>query len=355
MRNLLAHKTGCDGVLKQSPFSPDFLKLSVMLAILLTAFFCSFLIGRYPVAPHVVMSILAAKIFHLPQTWPDAVEKIVFNVRLPRILAAMLIGSALAASGAAYQYLFRNPLVEPKLLGVSFGAGFGAGMGIIFHLSWFWIQVSAFGGALLAVTCSVLISAYFGKSVTVLVIGGMVISYFFQALIWALQYVADPNDTLPAIVFWMMGALNKVSLVDFKWACPLIVIPLGVLYAVRWPINILGMGEEEAHTLGVNVKWMQGVVIVCATLVTAASVSISGIIGWVGLVIPHIARMVMGSNFAHIMPATLLMGAAYLLIIDNLSRSMAAVEIPVGIVTAVLGAPFFIFLLAKTRAMKRKI
>ncbi|HEY3424227.1 MAG TPA: iron ABC transporter permease [Negativicutes bacterium] len=333
----------------------DTFKLSVMLAMVIAVFFASFLIGRYPVSPDIVFTILVSKILHLPQTWPETMEKVVMNVRLPRIIAAMLVGSALAASGAAYQNLFRNPLVDPKLLGVSFGAGFGAALGIILHLSWLWVQVGAFGGGLLAVTCSMLISTYFGKSITVLVVGGMVVSYFFQALIYALQYVADPNDTLPTIVFWLMGGFNKVSMGDFKWAFPLIALPTAILYAIRWHINILGIGEEEAHTLGVNVKWVRGIVIVCATLMTAAAVSISGIIGWVGLVIPHIARMVMGTNFSRILPASLLMGGVYLLIIDNLSRSIISIEIPVGILTAVIGAPFFVFLLARTRANKRRL
>lgn len=337
-----------------SPYK-DGIKLSVMLAAGCAIFFASFLIGRYPVSPMMVMTILTGKIFHLAQTWPPMMERIVMNVRLPRIVAAMLVGSALAVSGAAYQNIFRNPLVEPKLLGVSFGAGFGAGLGIIFHLSWFWIQACAFGGGLLAVVFSLLIGTYFGKSITVLVIGGMVVSYFFQALIWALQYVADPNDTLPAIVFWLMGGLVKVSMTDILWVLPLILVPTAILYVLRRHINILGVGDEEAYTLGVNVKWIRGTVIVCATLMTAASVSISGIIGWVGLVIPHMARMIMGSSFARILPASLLMGGIYLLLIDNLSRSVVAVELPVGILTAVLGAPFFVFLLAKTRAKRRNL
>lgn len=337
-----------------SPYK-DGIKLSVMLAAGCAIFFVSFLIGRYPVSPMMVMTILTGKIFHLAQTWPPMMERIVMNVRLPRIVAAMLVGSALAVSGAAYQNIFRNPLVEPKLLGVSFGAGFGAGLGIIFHLSWFWIQACAFGGGLLAVVFSLLIGTYFGKSITVLVIGGMVVSYFFQALIWALQYVADPNDTLPAIVFWLMGGLVKVSMTDILWVLPLILVPTAILYVLRRHINILGVGDEEAYTLGVNVKWIRGTVIVCATLMTAASVSISGIIGWVGLVIPHMARMIMGSSFARILPASLLMGGIYLLLIDNLSRSVVAVELPVGILTAVLGAPFFVFLLAKTRAKRRNL
>jgi len=333
----------------------DSIKLSAMLVAVFAIFFASFLVGRYPVSPTMVITILTGKIFHLAQTWPATMERVVMNVRLPRIVSAMLVGSALAVSGAAYQNIFRNPLVEPKLLGVSFGAGFGAGLAIIFHLSWFWIQGCAFGGGLLAVIFSMLIGTYFGRSITVLVIGGMVVSYFFQALIWALQYVADPNDTLPAIVFWLMGGLTKVSMADILWVLPLVVVPTAILYALRRHINILGVGDEEAHTLGVNVKWIRGTVVVCATLMTAASVSISGIIGWVGLVIPHMARMVMGSDFSRILPASFLMGGIYLLLIDNLSRSVVAVELPIGILTAVLGAPFFVFLLAKTRAMRRKI
>lgn len=332
----------------------DKMKLLILLVLVLAAFFASFLIGRYPVAPDMVFSILSAKILYLPQTWSDTMEKVVINMRLPRIFAAMLVGAVLAVSGAAYQNLFRNPLVDPKLLGVSFGAGFGAAAGILFHLSWLWIQAGAFAGGLVAVMCSMAIGSYFGKSITVLVIGGMVVSYLFQALIFALQYVADPNDTLPTITYWLMGSFTKVSLGDFRWIIPLTAIPTAVLYAIRWHINTLGVGEEEAHALGVNVKLIRGIVIVCATLMTAAAVSISGIIGWVGLVIPHIARMIMGTNFSLILPASLLLGSLYMLIIDNLCRSIIAIEIPVGILTAIIGAPFFVFLLAKTRARKRR-
>ncbi len=325
-------------------------KLAVMLFVLLAAFLGSFLIGRYPVAPDTVLAILLSKVFPLQPTWSETMDTVVMKVRLPRIAAGMLVGGALAVSGAAFQNLFRNPLASPSILGASWGAGFGAVLGMILHLPWLWIQALAFFFGLFAVFCTVCISSFFGnKSMVTLVLGGMVVSAFYQALIFALKYVADPMDTLPAITFWLMGGFTKTTLSEVAWALPPIAVALAALYAARWQINVLGVGEEEAHTMGINVKLTRALVLVGATLMTAAAVSVGGVIQWVGLVVPHIARMLVGADFAALFPASLLIGGAYLVLMDNLSRSLFSLDIQVGIFTALIGAPFFVFLLAKTR------
>lgn len=337
-------------MLKIKPFSHDSIKLISLFLLLLVIFFASFLIGRYPVAPDMVFAILWGKLLHLPQYWTNSMETVVLQVRLPRIIAAILVGSALAGAGVAYQNLFRNSLVSPAILGVSAGAGFGAALGMVLQYSWIWIQAMAFVGGLIAVACSFVIGTFFGnKSVTSLVLGGMVVSALFQAFISVLKYMADPSDTLPAITFWLMGGLSKVTMQDTLWAIPAMVIALLVLYIIRWEIHVLGVGEDEAHAMGINIRFIQGVVILCATLMTAAAVSISGIIGWVGLLIPHMARMLVGAKFTVLLPVSLLMGSGYLLLIDGVSRSIASLEIPVGILTAIIGAPCFVFLLARSR------
>lgn len=326
------------------------MKLLALLAVLIFAFFLSFLIGRYPISPDMVMTILYSKLFFLSQSWSDILETVMFKIRLPRILAAVLVGSALAVSGAAYQNLFRNPLVSPSLLGVSVGAAFGAVLGMILHLSWIWVEALAFAFGLGAVLSTVLVSTWFGnKSMISLVLAGMAVSAFFQALVSVLKYLADPMNTLPEISFWLMGGLSKVKEQDVLWSFIPILVPMLVLYFLRWQIHILSLGEEEAHTLGVNVRRTRFVVLVCATLITAAATSIGGMIQWVGLLIPHIVRMLFGANFAIVLPASALMGATYLLLMDNLSRSIASLEIQVGIFTALIGAPFFVFLLAKAK------
>lgn len=325
-------------------------KISMLLAILVIAFFGSFLVGRFPLAPDMVVMILGAKLLGLPPAGTDIMETVVFDIRLPRILAALLVGSALAVAGAAYQNLFRNPLVSPSILGASWGAAFGAVLGMVFHLSWIWVESLAFIFGLLAVSCAIMISSWFGNKSTIsLVLAGIVVSAFFQALVSVLKYMADPMNTLPEISFWLMGGLSKVTNQDVLLLFLPIMLPMAVLYFMRWQINVLSVGEEEARTLGINVRGTRLVILACATMLAAAATSIGGIIQWVGLLIPHIARMLFGANFAIVLPVSMLLGAAYLLIMDNLSRSLASVEIQVGILTALIGAPFFVFLLARSK------
>jgi iron complex transport system permease protein len=329
---------------------PGTWKLLIM-SVVLGAIFCgSFFVGRFPVSPETVVTLLAAKAAGLPQTWPDSVETVIMQVRLPRILGAVLVGAALSAAGAAYQNLFRNPLMAPEMLGATWGAAFGAVLGMVLGLPWFGLELLAFFTGLLAVCTAVFVNSFFGgKSMITLLLAGIVASAFFQSCSEALKYLADPMDTLPAITFWMMGGLAKVSMHDVAWTLLPVLIPAVLLYLLRWRVNVLSVGEEEAHALGVDVRWTKIAVLVCATLMTAAVVSISGIIHWVGLLIPHLARMLVGADFSRVLPASLLLGGAYLLLMDDLSRSLFTVEIQVGVITALIGAPFFVFLLAKAR------
>jgi len=332
------------------PFRSNTVKLLAMIAILLIVFLGSFLIGRYPVSPETVLTILVGKIFGLPQAWSDNMETIVMKVRLPRILMALLVGGALSVAGAAYQNLFRNPLMAPEMLGATWGAAFGAVLGMVFRFPWVVMELTAFFFGLFAIFCTICINSLFGSKYTItLVLAGIVVSAFFQANTFVLKYLADPMDTLPAITLWLMGGLSKVSMQDVVWAALPVLVPVIALYTVRWRINVLSVGEEEAHTLGVNIKRTRLMVLLCATLMTAAVVSVSGVIHWVGLVIPHLARMLVGADFSRVLPASLLLGSTYLLAMDTLSRSIAAVEIQVGILTALVGAPFFVFLLAKAK------
>ncbi len=307
-------------------------------------------LGHYPLSPGQVLDVLWAGATDAASGLPPMADKVVLTVRLPRIAAAMLVGASLAAAGAVYQTLFRNPLASPAILGVSAGAGFGAALGMLLHAGTLAIQLSAFTGGVVAVAAVVLIAWRMGQgSSLVLVLSGMVVSALFQALTSALKYVADPLDTLPAIVFWLLGGLGRVGMADLAWAAPLAIAGVAALFALRWPTQVLEAGDDEARTMGVPVRGMRALLVLLATLVTAAAVSISGIVGWVGLLVPHLARLLVGQAYARLLPASILMGAGYLLLVDDLCRSAFTSELPLGIVTAVLGAPVFVAVLMKVR------
>lgn len=324
----------------------------ILLIIAVISFLISFAVGRYSISPLLMIKILFSKAFNLTATWSPAVETIIFNVRIPRIFAAMLIGSALSISGAAYQGLFKNPMVSPDILGASAGASFGAAMGILMSFSTVNIQISAFLFGLGAVLLTYFISTFIGRgnnAILVLVLTGMVISTLFSSFTSMTKYVADPYSKLPAITFWLMGGLSSISAKDDKILLVPILIGSIPLILLRWKLNVLSFGEEEAKAMGIDTRRLRMVIIVCSTLLTAASVSISGMIGWVGLIIPHIARLIVGPNYKVLLPASIFIGSAYLLLVDDIARSLFAIEIPLGILTALVGAPFFIFLLLKGR------
>lgn len=323
---------------------------SLLIIPLISLFFISFLIGRYPLGPSEVITALASKIMFLNYNISPVMDTIIFQIRLPRIIAAMLVGAALSVAGASFQGLFKNPLVSPDKLGVSAGAGFGAALAILFVAGPVMIQISAFLGGLLAVSLTYIISRTFkGTSMLTLVLCGIAIAALFSAFISLAKYVADPYEQLPSIVFWLMGSLSAVTNQDILMIIFPMIIGISILLLVRWRINVLSMGEEEAQTMGLDTKTMHAIIITCCTVITAAAVSISGIIGWIGLVIPHIARMIVGPDHKILLPASIILGAFFMLLIDDIARSITTIEIPLGILTAIIGAPFFLYLLAKSK------
>lgn len=323
--------------------------ISIVLLIFLPIFlfFASFLIGRYPISPVDVVNTILCPIF--PQLEVSStITTIVFEIRLPRIIAAIVVGAALAMAGAAFQSIFKNPLVSSDLLGVSNGAGFGAALAIILSGSNAVIQIFAFIFGLISVSITYLISrAYKAGGILILVLSGVAISAFFNALISAIKFIADPDDKLPEIVYWLMGSLASVTMDKLLMILIPIIIGFVILLALRWHMNLLAMGDEEAQSLGLNPSRVRLLIIMGCTLLTSAAVSVSGVIGWIGLVIPHMTRMVVGPDNRILIPASLSFGASFLLLIDNISRAVISIEIPIGILTAIIGVPIFLYLLKK--------
>jgi iron complex transport system permease protein len=321
---------------------------AILSVILIALFIFSFVIGRFHISPLDVIKILVSQVIPIDHTWRNVLETVVINIRLPRILAAMLVGASLALAGTSFQGLFRNPLVSPDILGVSAGAGFGAALAILFNFDNWGIQISAFCFALLAVAISFFVSKMVkGNSTLTLILAGMAIASVFGALLSLVKYVADPIDQLPAITFWLMGSLSSIKTHDLLFAAIPMLSGITTLILLRWQFNVLAMGEEEAQALGVDTSKLRVIIVLCCTLITASAVCISGIIGWVGLVIPHVGRALVGPDHKKLIPICILLGASYLLIIDDLCRTLLSVEIPIGILTAIIGAPFFIYLLNK--------
>lgn len=321
-------------------------------ALVVALFVLSFAVGPYPIPAGTVLAVVLHQANLAEKTWSDAVELVVLDVRGPRILAALVIGAALAAAGATYQNLFRNPLVSPGVLGVSAGAGFGAALGILAGLPGPAIQAAAFAAGLLAVGATVWLGRSFARdTLLVLVVAGLVVSAFFQALISLTKVVADPLNQLPTITFWLLGGLHRMTPAALLGALVPIAAAGLLLYALRWQVNALAAGEDEARSMGIEVGRLRVLLILAATLMTAAAVSVSGIIGWVGLLVPHIVRMLVGPSFAAVLPLSAVIGGGFLLGVDNLARAPGTVEIPLGILTALIGAPFFALVLARTRRL----
>ncbi len=323
--------------------------ISILLLIFLPIilFFGSFLLGRYPISPIDVVSTIMSPIFPQLEVSPT-ITTIVFEIRLPRIIAAIVVGAALAMAGAAFQSIFKNPLVSPDLLGVSNGAGFGAALAILISGAGVVTQIFAFLFGILSVSITYLISrAYKAGGILILVLSGVAISAFFSALISAIKFIADPDDKLPEIVYWLMGSLASVTVDKLIMILIPIIIGTVILLTLRWHMNLLAMGDEEAQSLGLNPNRVRLLIIAGCTLLTSAAVSVSGIIGWIGLVIPHMARMIVGPDNKILIPASLSFGASFLLLIDNISRAVISIEIPIGILTAIIGVPIFLYLLKR--------
>ncbi len=325
-------------------------RLYLLLAIFSGVFMCTGLVwGRYPVEFSDIITILG---MHCGLPFEEGIstikETVILKVRLPRILAAMLIGGGLSVSGAAFQGLFRNPLVSPYILGVASGAGFGAALGIVLWNRPFMIQSSAFLFGISAVAAAWFMSRFYkGSGSLVIVLAGVIVGAFFQSLLSLIKYVADPDDKLPVIIYWLMGSLASITMADLYTVLVPMTVCLFILMLIRWKLNVLSFGEEEARALGIEAGRLRIFVIVMVTIITASAVSVSGIIGWVGLVIPHLARMIVGPDYMKLIPTSLALGACYLVFIDGLARNISAAEIPLGILTATIGAPFFAWMLTK--------
>lgn len=304
--------------------------------------------GRFPIAIADVLGILAGR---TEPALGATAPLVVWNVRLPRVLGALLVGAALAAAGAAFQQMFRNPLVAPDTLGVSAGAALGAVGGIFLGLSIVAIQVLAFGGGLAAVALVWMVAARMRAldPIVTLILIGIVVSGLVGAGVSLLKYVADPYNQLPAITFWLLGSLAGFAAADLRVAALPILLSLAALWFIRWRVNLLTLDDDEAQALGVGVTLLRAVVICAATLATATAVAFTGVIGWVGLVIPHCARLAVGPEFTRLLPASVLFGAAFMLAVDTLGRTLATIEIPPGVLTALVGSPVFVYLLARMR------
>lgn len=319
--------------------------LAVALTVILIG---SVVLGRYPIGIRELGGILLSKIADIEPFWTKTQEALLLNHRLPRIVLACLVGCCLSTAGVAYQGVFQNPMAAPDILGASSGAAFGAALAILLDMGNSMIVMFAFVFGLATVGMVIYTGRRAkGKRSLGLILSGIMIGSLVSSGTSFIKLVADPEDQLPAITYWLMGSLNGTTPRDVL----LVLIPMGLgltmLFLLRWRINVLTLGDEEAQTIGVNAGRLRILVILCATLITAASVSVSGVIGWVGLVIPHLTRRMVGNNYKHLMPAAMLFGAIFLLLVDNISRNLMATEIPIGILTSLIGAPFFIFLMSR--------
>ena len=320
-------------------------------ALLLALVLVAFGVGRFPVAAEDLASVLWARVTGAEHGLDPTIEAVILKIRGPRVAAALLIGAALAAAGAAYQNMFRNPLVSPDILGVSAGAAVGAVLGIFLSLDVFMIQSLAFAFGLAAVALVYMTAnAVRGHDpLLVLVLAGVVVGALLGACIALMKYLADPHNQLPAITFWLLGSLASAAPGDVWAALPLMFVGFAPMWLLRWRINLLSLDDEEARALGADTGRVRVTVIAAATLMTSASVAIAGVIGWIGLVIPHFARLLVGPDFSRLLPTSVLIGAAFLLAVDTLARTVARIEIPLGVLTAFIGTPLFLWQLATPR------
>ena len=305
-------------------------------------------VGRYPLP----MSDILAFVFG-QKVVDEHTALLLTDVRLPRIVAALLVGGSLSVSGVAYQGMFKNPLISPDILGVSSGAGFGAALAILLSWSMLGIQLSAFAFGLAAVLIALALSKRISgvhSQALVLLLSGIITGAMFGAFISLTKYIADAEYKLPDITFWLMGSLTNVTATQVLTIAPIVLLAVLPLYFSSWRLNVLSFGEDEAHTMGVQVQRLRLVVILSATLLTATVVSITGLIGWIGLVVPHIARFIIGSDNRYLLPAAFMLGSSFLIVIDLLSRTLSALEIPLGIIASIIGAPIFFFVLKSVKS-----
>lgn len=329
---------------------PFWAAMLILFGCLILACVLSTTLGRYPISLKELCGIAWSK---LPFTqvepfWTATQEALFLHHRVPRILLSCLVGCCLSTAGACYQGVFQNPMAAPDILGASSGAALGASLAIILGYVNFVISGFAFVFSLGTVALVIFVgNRAKGNRVVGLILAGVMISSLVSSCTSFIKLIADTEEQLPAITYWLMGSFNGADMDEIKWIIIPMAIGLIIIFALRWRINILSLGDEEARTLGINAKRLRAIIIICASLITAASVSVSGIIGWVGLVIPHMTRRIVGNDYKKLIPATMLLGACFMLLVDNICRNVWATDLPVGILTSFVGAPFFIYLIMK--------
>lgn len=325
------------------------LAVAVLAAALMVCILASFTLGRYAVPPKELLGILGSHLgLPIGRFWTARMEAAVWNIRLPRVLLSVLVGACLAAAGASYQGIFQNPMASPDILGASAGAGFGAALAILLGRTSIGITLGAFFMSLVTVALVFTVSRHAkGERVLGLVLAGIMVSSLFQSGTSFIKLAADPNNQLPQITFWLMGSLSGARWQELGFVILPMLAGLIPLLALRWQLNVITMGDDEARAMGVNAPRIRLVIVVCSTLVTASAVSVSGMIGWVGLVVPHMLRRVVGSDYRWLLPASMLGGGLFLLLVDNVSRSLTG--IPIGILTSFIGAPFFLWMITGRR------
>lgn len=322
--------------------------LVILIITLLLVSVASLCIGQYKIPAKNVLLILLSRIFPVTEVWNDTMFRVVMYSRLPRVAAALLVGGALALAGSAYQGVFRNPLVSPDLLGVSNGACVGAAVSILLGLGYFGTVSFAFIFGIVAVTLTVMFPRLLNRrSAVSLVLSGVIVGGFFSSVLGLLKYIADADTELAEITYWQLGSLSKVKAESLFYIAPVILLAGLLIILLRWRINVISLGEKEAQTLGINLFVERGIVIACSTVLTAASVCISGTIGWIGLIMPHLARMIVGQNNERVIPSAALLSSIFLIVVDLLARNITGAEIPLSIITGFVGTPFFAFVIIK--------
>ncbi len=319
--------------------------LAILLLFLIILSLCK---GAYDIPAKQTLRIILGHFFSFEETWTTTMYRVVMYSRLPRIIAAMAVGLSLSLAGSAYQGIFRNPLVSPDLLGVSSGACVGVAVSILLHLGHYGNLLLSFFGGLLAVITTVTIPKFLkNRSTASLILAGVIVSGFFSSLLGIMKYLADADTELAEITYWQLGSLAKIKIDSLYVMIPIIAVFAVVLLMLRWRINVLSLGDQEAKTLGANLTRERGMVIICATILTSASICLSGTIGWIGLVVPHLARQLVGHNNRFVLPTAALIGMVFLVTIDLLARTLTGGEIPLSILTGIVGTPFFAWILIK--------
>ncbi len=337
--------------MKSTKTKISFWKIIVILSLLLlVCIVLAVCVGKFPVTPLESLEVLFTQIFGQENNLSEMTNNVVMGLRIPRILVSVTVGAALSVAGASYQGVFKNPLVSPDFLGVSGGACIGAALAIVMALPYEFTQIFAFLGGIFAVAITISIPmALKNKTNIVLVLSGVIVGSAASSVLGFIKYIADPETELAAITYWTMGNFSYVTLEELFVVFPAVLICLVVLFLISWRIDILSLGEDEAKTLGINITFTRNITIICSTILTATSVSLCGTIGWIGLVIPHFARMTTGANHTKLLPVSALIGGLFMLFIDTLTRTIGPEEMPVSILTGIIGAPFYLILLMKNQ------